>query len=191
MNKKQEPAAEWVEVSSLNPWPDNPRKNDEAVDKCAASIKEFGFGAPVVARKENREIIAGHTRLKAARKLGLTHVPVRFLDVSESDAHKLAIADNRTAEDAKWDGGKLSELLGGWADSGDSLEALGFSDGELDKLLGGEESIVETIDVSKARAEFFLSVHGPLELQSQALDELKRALSGITGLSVTITTTEL
>ena len=85
-------AAEYVPVADLRPWVKNPRKNDPAVKAVADSIRRFGFGAPLLARRENGEVIAGHTRLKAAIKLGLTEVPVRYLDLSESEAHALALA---------------------------------------------------------------------------------------------------
>src|SRR6188472_727457 len=63
-------AAIWVNLSALHPWPNNPTKDDPAsVRRVAESIKRFGFGAPLVARAENGEIIAGHTRFKAAQLL--------------------------------------------------------------------------------------------------------------------------
>lgn len=64
-----------MKIEDLTPYENNPRINDEAVDAVAASIKEFGFKVPIVADKNN-VIVAGHTRLKAAQKLGLTEVPV-------------------------------------------------------------------------------------------------------------------
>lgn len=119
-------AAEWVPASELHPWPDNTKKPTKAeVRGVADSIIRFGFGAPIVARQANGEIIAGHTRYQAvsllprlwkaadadaratwsadARALAtdtVQLVPVRYLDVSEYDAHLLALADNRLgAED--------------------------------------------------------------------------------------------
>lgn len=104
--------AEWVDPADLVPWPGNPRRNDgKPVEAVAKSIERFGFGAPIVARKANREIIAGHTRWKAARHLGLTEVPVRFLDISEREAHLLALADNRQTELTPWDEPALAEAL--------------------------------------------------------------------------------
>ena len=189
--RADEPAAEWVAIDDLKPWARNPRKNDAAVKKVAAAIRRFGFGAPVVARKANSEIIAGHTRVKAAKSIGLTHVPVRFLDLSESEAHKLAVADNRTAEEASWSTGDLADLVSEWSDAGDDLKELGFDENELEKLLGENyESEVQQVDVSTARAEFFLSVHGPLPKQADALDALKRSLQEL-GLTVSLTTSEL
>ena len=108
-----EAAAVWVDIGELKAWENNPRKNDGApVRKVAESIKRFGFASPIIARKSNGEIIAGHTRFMAAQELGLTKVPVRYLDLDPADAHLLAIADNRVAEEADWDDEKLSAILG-------------------------------------------------------------------------------
>lgn len=116
-------AAEMVDPASLKPWPKNPRKNDgEPVAKVADSIRRFGFAAPIVARLETREIIAGHTRWKAAQQLKLTEIPVRFLDLSEREAHLLALADNRLGELAEWDTPELHRLLASY-DIGDQLLA--------------------------------------------------------------------
>ena len=129
------PAAEYVAVASLRPWAKNPRKNDPAVKAVADSIKRFGFGAPLIARRENGEIIAGHTRLKAAITLGLTEVPVRYLDLSEAEAHALALADNRVGEIANWDGEALAEVLRELDASGASIGGLGWDSSELDALI--------------------------------------------------------
>lgn len=93
-------AAEWIAVAQLVPWDQNPKKPTPAdIDGVVESITRFGFGAPIVARQANLEIIAGHTRFQAARKMGLAEVPVRLLDVSEHDAHLLALADNELGAD--------------------------------------------------------------------------------------------
>ena len=138
-------AAIWVALSRLTPWPGNPTKDDPAsVRRVAESIKRFGFGAPLVARKANGEIIAGHTRFKAARLLKLAQVPVRYLDISETDAHALALADNRLAELTQ----RSDEALAA------ALQALppvdqviaGYAQDDIDKLLRelqGEPEIVE------------------------------------------------
>jgi len=108
---KRGPAAKWVDPNDLVPWERNPRKNDPAVDDVARSIAKFGFGTPIVARKENNEIIAGHTRHKAALLIDYSPVPVRFLDLTENEAHALAIIDNQTNEIALWDEEVLNELV--------------------------------------------------------------------------------
>lgn len=121
-------AAEWLAPSELRPWAGNPRRNDgEPVAAVARSIERFGFAAPIVARAETREIIAGHTRWKAAIKLGLERVPVRLLDVSEADAHALALADNRLGELSAWDDDMLRSALA--AIEADDRELAGFARG--------------------------------------------------------------
>lgn len=147
------PAAEWMSPSKLKPWKDNPRKNDgEPVERVAASIKRFGFGAPIVARKANLEIIAGHTRWKAAKKLGLERVPVRLLDIGEKEAHTLALADNRFTELTEWDA-TLGVLLAGF-ESADAA-FMGWSSGEIEKLtrrLGGQDDkLVDEVPEPPAR----------------------------------------
>lgn len=131
----------WVSPADLKPWAKNPRRNDHAVHAVVASIREFGFGAPIVARKANSEIIKGHTRWKAAKELGLELVPVRFLDISESKAHQLARADNKLGELSEWD----DELLAAQLPDLDSDEQLieGWAPDEIGDLLaddGDDES---------------------------------------------------
>ncbi len=129
-----EVAAEWVLRSALKPWAQNPRHNDKAVPAVVASIKRFGFGAPILARRADGEVIAGHTRLKAAEALGLERVPVRYLDLDPADAHLLALADNKLNEKADWDNGKVAEVLSGYGL--DDAELAGWDQAELDKLGG-------------------------------------------------------
>ncbi len=133
------PAAEWVDIEKLLPWVHNPRLNDEAVPPVKRSIEKFGFGAPILARRANGEVIAGHTRLKAALALGLKTVPVRYLDLTEEQAHQLALADNRLGENAQWNDELLSEVLRQF-DASD-LPDLGFSTSELEVLLPTEDAV--------------------------------------------------
>ena len=89
-------------VKDIRPYENNPRRNDDAVDKVANSIKEFGWQQPIVVDKDN-VIIVGHTRWKAAKKLKLKTVPVVVADLSEEQAKAYRIADNSTGEIATWD----------------------------------------------------------------------------------------
>lgn len=127
-----EAAAVWVPIGELTPWDKNPRKNDAAVPKVVESIKRFGFGAPILARKADGEIIAGHTRLKAAQVLGLEKVPVRYLDLDPADAHLLALADNKLNEAAEWDDAAVASILSeyGLPDA----ELAGWGQKELEEL---------------------------------------------------------
>lgn len=96
-----------IEISKIIPYENNPRNNDEAVDKVANSIKEFGFKQPIVLDKNN-VIVIGHTRLKASEKLGLKKVPCLYADDLTDDQIKaLRLADNKTSEFATWDFEKL------------------------------------------------------------------------------------
>lgn len=141
----KEIAAVWVDVETLTPWDKNPRQNDEAVEKVADSIKRFGFGSPIVARRADNTVIAGHTRLKAAESLGLAQVPVRFLDLDPADAALLALADNRVGEIAEWDQAVLSDVLKGLNEEGVDLEVSGFTPDELDGLLGAAEGLTNEV----------------------------------------------
>ena len=119
-----------MSINDIKPYENNPRKNDDAVDEVAASIKAFGFKNPIIVDK-NLVIIAGHTRLKAAIKLGLTMVPVIVADdLSEDQANGLRLADNKTAEIAKWDKKKLNEELKliNWELLGIEMTDVGFDD---------------------------------------------------------------
>jgi len=131
-----EAAATWEAIDSLTPWDKNPRKNDHAVQAVADSIRRFGFGQPIIARAADRVVIGGHTRLKAAQKLGLDKVPVRFLDLDPAEAAALALADNKLGELAEWDEEAVAEILGELEQQGTPIDGLGWDDDELKALLG-------------------------------------------------------
>lgn len=100
-----------VEVEKLIPYENNPRKNDEAVDKVALSISAFGFKVPIVI-DANNVIVTGHTRLKAAKKLGLKTVPCILADdLSEEQIKAFRLADNKVGEFSEWDDEKLMKEL--------------------------------------------------------------------------------
>lgn len=90
-------------VDELIPYVNNPRDNSGAVDAVASSIKNFGFKVPIVVDKGN-EIVTGHTRLLAAKKLGMEKVPVIIADdLSEAEVKAFRLADNKVSELADWD----------------------------------------------------------------------------------------
>lgn len=125
-----------VPIDTVIPYANNPRLNEQGINKLAASIKEFGFRQPIVVDKEN-VIIVGHTRLKAAYKLGLKEVPVNIAeDLSESQVKAYRIADNRTAEESDWDLDKLRIEVQALEDDFPELDIslLGFNADELDNL---------------------------------------------------------
>lgn len=113
-------------IDEIMPYARNPRKNDYAVDNVAASIKEFGFKVPIIIAA-NGEIIAGHTRLKAAIKLGMTEVPtICATDLSSDQVKAFRLADNKVSEVAQWDAELLSIELGELGDIGFDMEQFGF-----------------------------------------------------------------
>lgn len=93
----------YLNVADLIPYENNPRNNDEAVNYVAKSIEEFGFKVPIVVDKNNI-VVAGHTRLKASKKLGLEKVPVIIADdLNDEQVKAFRLADNKVAELAQWD----------------------------------------------------------------------------------------
>lgn len=98
-------------IDEIKPYEKNPRKNDSAVDYVAKSIKEFGFKVPIVIDKDGI-IIAGHTRYKASKKLGLKEVPCIVADdLTEEQVKAFRLADNKVSEKAKWNDKLLEEEL--------------------------------------------------------------------------------
>lgn len=135
-NDAENAAAVWVEIDALVPWGKNPRRNDSAIPMVVESIKRFGFAAPLVVRLDTREVIAGHTRLAAAKALQMERVPVRFMDLSEDEAHALALADNKLGEVADWDTELLTDVFAALENSGASLVGLGWTTEEIENLTG-------------------------------------------------------
>ena len=128
-------------IEKVIPYARNPRKNEAAVAKVAAFIKEFGWRQPIVVDKDN-VIIAGHTRLMAAQSLGLKKVPVHVAaDLTEAQIKAYRIADNRVAEEAAWDYDLLKLELEDLGGSGIDLSILGFDPDELDGFLVDPDEI--------------------------------------------------
>jgi len=124
-------AAEWIDPRELVLWEKNPRRNSRAVAAVAASIERYGFGAPIVARRADRRVIAGHVRTVAAIRLGLERVPVRLIELTPLEADALALVDNKTHEIAEWDDDILRDVLGAIG----AADLAGFAPGEIDALL--------------------------------------------------------
>lgn len=100
-----------IPIGDIIPYSNNPRNNDAAVDAVAASIHEFGFRNPVILDKKN-VVVCGHTRLKAAQKLGLDEIPCTYVDdLTDDQIRAFRLVDNKTAEIADWDFDKLEEEL--------------------------------------------------------------------------------
>lgn len=100
-----------MDINLIIPYENNPRNNDKAVEAVANSIREFGFKVPIIIDKNN-VIVAGHTRLKAAKKLGLTDIPVvKADDLTEDQVKAFRLADNKVSELATWNEDLLMKEL--------------------------------------------------------------------------------
>jgi ParB-like chromosome segregation protein Spo0J len=128
-------AIEFRSIDSIRPYEKNPRHNDDAVDAVAASLKEFGFRQPIVVDGDGI-IVCGHTRYKAAQKLGLAKVPVHVArDLTPEQIRGYRIADNQTSTLSDWDYDILPIELAELQDAGFDLGLLAFDEDELAKLL--------------------------------------------------------
>lgn len=126
------------DIGSIRPYEQNPRVNDGAVDAVAASLKEFGFRQPIVVDGDGI-IICGHTRHKAAVKLGLSKVPVHVArDLTPEQIRAYRIADNKTSDLSDWNYGILQIELSELQEAGFDLGSIGFDEDELSRLLSTE-----------------------------------------------------
>jgi DNA modification methylase len=136
-------AVELRKIDDIRPYERNPRINDQAVDAVVESLRQFGFRQPIVIDSDG-VIIAGHTRWKAAKKLGLARVPVHVAtDLTPEQVKAYRIADNKTGELAEWDLDILPIELNELRESGFDLEVLAFDDEELAKLLSSAQGVTE------------------------------------------------
>lgn len=120
---------QYMDIEKVIPYVNNPRNNKKAVDQVAASIQEFGFKNPIIVDKNN-VIVAGHTRMLAARKLDLKEVPtIKAEDLSDKQVKAFRIADNKVAEMAEWDNDMLKLEF-------EELDGMftGFDEEEVEKI---------------------------------------------------------
>ena len=179
---------EWIPLDRIFGNPSNPRHNDAAVPHVAASLRRFGWQQPIVA-KTSGEVIAGHTRLKAAASLGMERVPVVRFEGSDLEATAFGIADNRTAEFAEWDQPALAELLGELR-AEDALEGVGFSVEDIDEILAelADNEPAQVDDpgpgdpperpVARAGDLWVLGEHRLLCGDSTCLEDVQRVMDG-------------
>jgi DNA modification methylase len=177
-------------LEKLIPYARNPRRNERAIATVAASIKEFGWRQPIVVDGA-MVILAGHTRLEAARQLGLKTVPVhvaRGLTPAQARAYRLM--DNRSSETAEWDDALLGLELDDLQLEGFDLTLTGFEDDELDRLLRGqdftgarddEDDVPETPEnpVTRRGDLWILGQHRLLCGDSTVATDVERLLGGV------------
>ena len=124
-----------IKTEDLIPYVNNPRNNENAVDKVASSIAEFGFKNPIIIDKNN-VVINGHTRLLASKKLGLKEVPViKADDLTEAQVKAFRITDNKTSEYAEWNEELLKLELEQLEGMNFDLECTGFDMDDIEQML--------------------------------------------------------
>ncbi len=190
-------SAKFVDPRELVPWENNPRNNDAAVANLKKAIELFGFTSPIIVRKQTNQVIAGHTRLKAALSLNMKIVPVRFLEISESKARELAIADNKIGEIATWNDDELVTQILAMEEAREDIDFsdLGFSEDEIAGLLCGEE-LGDEYEEAEAEAEQSgltkISFTVPSESADQSVSAVKEFLDDtFPDLSIYISATEI
>lgn len=148
-------------INELIPYKNNPRLNDEAVEYVKNSIKEFGFKVPVVIDKDN-VIIAGHTRIKASKELGIKDIPCIIADdLTEEQVKAFRLADNKVAEKSIWDYSKLDEEL-------DSILDIDMS--MFDFNINTDDVEIERIDLSNKefeKYEIIITCQNEIELEEK------------------------
>ena len=144
-------------LSDIKPYENNPRKNDKSVESVAKSIKNFGFRVPVVIDSDG-VIVAGDTRYKASKKLGLTEIPcVVADDLTEKQVKAYRLADNKTAELSEWDFDLLDSELDGITDIDMSDFGFDLSDTPetetIQKIASGKEIDIDEYDDDRFECE--------------------------------------
>lgn len=148
MSETGTPEVQVWAVDQLKPYENNARKISElAVEKVAASIRNFGFRNPILANAEG-VIIAGHTRLQAAKSIGLGEVPVIVCDLDQAKEMALRLADNRTAQESEWDYDLLRTELAELDEvfNADLIDT-GFDPSELATILEGVADLGEDSEI--------------------------------------------
>ncbi|GMU35781.1 MAG: hypothetical protein AMXMBFR20_36520 [Planctomycetia bacterium] len=175
-------------LDDIKPYEHNPRDNDAAVDAVAASIKQFGFRQPIVVDGDG-VIVCGHTRWKAAQKLGLEKAPVHVAkELTPEQVRAYRIADNKSAELAEWNMELLSVELSELQDVGIDWSLLGFNGDELALLLdpGVKQGLCDPDDVPAPPDEattkpgdiWLLGDHRLMCGDSASLEDVDRLLDG-------------
>ena len=154
---------EEMAIGEIIPYENNPRKNEAAVEKVAASIHEFGFKNPIIVDSEN-VIVAGHTRLKAAELLQLETVPIiRADDLSEEQIKAFRLADNKTAELADWDFARLEEELA----EIENIDMGDFGFAELENELESGDVERENVDIEDEVYQLVIDCDSETDMQEK------------------------
>lgn len=166
----------YKKLDEIKPYEKNPRKNDEAVEYVANSIKEFGFKVPIVIDKSGI-IVAGHTRYKASKKLGLEEVPCIIAeDLTDEQIKAFRLADNKVSEKAKWNKDLLmAEIM----DLNIDMSEFGFEEEKEEEEVEGEIEFGEILGEEHNYVVLFFDNEVDW-LQAESLLGLKQVKCGST-----------
>lgn len=181
-----------LDTEALRPNPRNPRQHPEdQITRLMASLRTDGQTKPIVARKENLMLIAGHGVHQAATRLGLPRLNVVLMDVDQKTADRIMLGDNRHSDLSTSDQERVAELLRE-IDEQDWL-ATGYAPEEASKLfdtISSDDLVVQEIDSDDRNDTFWISVRGPMADQAHALQRLKALMNDIPRVEVTLGTTD-
>lgn len=178
-------------INALVPNPKNARiHSEEQIEHLVASVRRFGQPRPVLARKANSMIIAGHGIWEACKRAGLQQLQVLFWDCDQKTADAYMLADNRHGDLSKDDEDRVAALLR--EIESEDLFAVGYSPEEVEQVLAelDEDLIeVEEVETDLVSDRFWITVRGPLKDQSAALECLKQAMESLPEVEVDLGTT--
>lgn len=182
-----------VAIGRLRENPNNPREHPpKQIEALVEALRTFGQMRPILVRKANMMIVAGHGVYRACVEAGLNKVEVALWDVDQRTADLFMIGDNRLAELGQTDDDKLVELMRSLAP--ENYLALGYSVADVEELLGEKAAqaeaamAVETIEASDLQDLFWISVKGPMRDQALALQKLRGAMADLPDVDVTLGT---
>jgi ParB-like chromosome segregation protein Spo0J len=173
-------------LAELKPDPKNARRHSEAqIAQIMQSIERFGFVDKIIIRPDG-QVIGGHARLEALKRLNREDVECRVVDgLTLAGYTAFGIALNRIRENSRWDDDVLRDLILELQDEGENALTLGFSPNELSRILDEPADLeVKEIETGAVDDEFWISVRGPLAQQANALRALEAAMKPFAGVSV-------
>lgn len=181
-----------AKVVDLRPNPKNPNKHPETqIQSLMASLRKDGQTRPLLARRANSMLIAGHGVHTAMRRLGWVECQVMMWDCDEKTSHRVMIADDKLAQLSDLDPARLRDLFKEVGD--DDLTAMGFSQEEHAKLFQASEPgdlEVYEIETSLVTDDFWVAARGPLHLQAEVIQRMRGVLKDLPAVSVKVGTIE-
>jgi len=173
-------------VASITVDPRNAKKHPESqVSQLVQSMEQFGYIEKLILRP-NGQLIGGEGRLEAIKRIGWEEIGVRVVaGLSEAQYAALGLALNRIGENSRWDDDILRGVLLDIQEEGENALHLGFSPGELSRILAEPDELeVKEIETGPVDDEFWISIRGPLAQQANALKALQDALKPYAGVTV-------